>query len=54
VNKLKLDAESLVVMTFATAAAPKTAVNHAAAASAEITECTCEPYFCINWPSGGI
>jgi hypothetical protein len=54
VNKLKLDAESLVVMTFATAAAPKTAVNHAAAASAEITDCTCEPYFCINWPSGGI
>jgi hypothetical protein len=47
-KKLKLDADSLLVMTFATDAAPQMAL----AASAEITDCTCQPYFCIRWPTG--
>ena len=51
-NKMKLDLESLVVMTFATQAAPSVAAPAAAAASEEITDCTCQPYFCIRWPTG--
>ena len=47
-KKIKLDLETLAVMTFATSAPEAT--PRAAAVSAEITDCTCRPYFCINWP----
>jgi hypothetical protein len=50
VKKIKLDVESLMVMTFATEA-PQPVAAPAAFASEEITDCTCQPYFCIRWPS---
>jgi hypothetical protein len=50
-KRVKLDAESLVVMTFVTSTPPQAV---AFAISAEITDCSCRPYFCINWPSGDV
>jgi len=51
VKKIKLDAEALTVTSFATAP-QATATVAVAAVSEEITDCTCQPYFCIRWPSG--
>ena len=50
-KNIKLDAETLVVMTFATEAPQATVSVAAAAVSAEPTDCTCQPYYCLRWPT---
>jgi hypothetical protein len=47
-SKLKLDVESLVVVTFVTNIPPAPVVF---AAVPEMTDCTCKPYFCLSWPT---
>ena len=50
-SKIRLDPEALVVTTFAVDA-PR-AIAPAALISEEITDCTCQPYFCLPWPTRG-
>jgi len=45
-NKMKLDVESLVVVTFATHV-PQAVAPAAASVSEGITDCSCRPYFCL-------